>query len=93
MLKALFTLLSLSSGYFKKIIPGSFSTSWEVYSPGSLLGAHHLIKHNYHLSALTGPHLYSWVKRSNSWLSAATGIARIQTHGMTHSHPDLAAVH
>ena len=33
----------------KKIIPGSFSTSWKVYSTGSLLGDHQFIKHSYHL--------------------------------------------
>ena len=34
-----------------KIIPGSFSTSWEVYRPrhGSPLGAHQLIKHYYQI--------------------------------------------
>ena len=101
---ALFTLLlSLCIGLLW-IIPGSFSTSWEVYSLGSLLGAYQLIKHNNHLcphrspfildtitiSALTGPHLYSWVKRSNLWssvllkvTSAATGMGRIRTHILT----------
>ena len=52
-----------------KIIPGSFSTSWEVYSLGSLLGAHRLIKHHDHLCPHPSPHLYSWVKRSNSWFN------------------------